>query len=61
MKFTPIAKTPLSTAVFYEKKTCCTSKQLSSRQRAEELGAAGFFEKPYDGEELLAAMKNVIG
>jgi DNA-binding response OmpR family regulator len=36
------------------------SKQPGSRQKANELGAAGFFEKPYEAEELLAAIKNAL-
>ncbi len=32
------------------------SKQSDFRKRAEELGAAGFFEKPFDAEKLLAAI-----
>jgi DNA-binding response OmpR family regulator len=32
-------------------------KQPSLRQKAMELGAAGFFEKPYEAEELLAAIE----
>jgi DNA-binding response OmpR family regulator len=33
------------------------SKQLGLRQAAEKLGAAGFFEKPYDADELLEAIR----
>jgi DNA-binding response OmpR family regulator len=36
------------------------SKQPSFRQRANELGAAGYFEKPYEAEELLAAIQNAL-
>ena len=35
-------------------------KQPGLRQRAEALGAAGFFEKPYDADELLAAIKRAL-
>lgn len=37
------------------------SKQPSFREKAEELGAVGFFEKPYDSDALLAAIKDAIG
>ena len=37
------------------------SKQAGLRQRAMDLGAAGFFEKPYKGEELLAAVHAALG
>jgi DNA-binding response OmpR family regulator len=37
------------------------SKQAGLRRRAMELGAAGFFEKPYKGEELLAAVDAALG
>jgi len=37
------------------------SKQRDYRQRAQELGAAGFFEKPYDSEKLLAAIRQLLG
>lgn len=36
------------------------SKQPDFRQKAEELGAAGYFEKPYEAEELLAAIQNAL-
>jgi DNA-binding response OmpR family regulator len=36
------------------------SKQSGLRQQAENLGAAGFFEKPYDADELLAAIKHAL-
>ena len=36
------------------------SKQAGFRQKANELGAAGYFEKPYEVEELLAAIQNVL-
>lgn len=35
-------------------------KQPGLRQKAEELGAAGFFEKPYDADELLAAIQRAL-
>jgi two-component system cell cycle response regulator len=37
------------------------SKQAGLHQRAMDLGAAGFFEKPYKGEELLAAVHAALG
>jgi DNA-binding response OmpR family regulator len=37
------------------------SKQPGLRQRAEELGAAGFFEKPYEAEVLLTAIRRALG
>jgi DNA-binding response OmpR family regulator len=37
------------------------SKQAGLRQRAMDLGAAGFFEKPYKGEELLTAIHAALG
>jgi len=37
------------------------SKKDGLRARAMELGAAGFFEKPYKGEELLAAIDAALG
>jgi DNA-binding response OmpR family regulator len=36
------------------------SKQPGFRQKASELGAAGYFEKPYEAEELLAAIQNAL-
>ena len=36
------------------------SKQPGFRQKANELGAAGYFEKPYEAEELLAAIQNAL-
>src|ERR1035438_4902983 len=35
-------------------------KQAGFRQKANELGAAGYFEKPYEVEELLAAIQNAL-
>ena len=37
------------------------SKQAGLRKRALELDAAAFFEKPYKGEELLAAVRAALG
>jgi DNA-binding response OmpR family regulator len=37
------------------------SKQPGLREKAKELGAVGFFEKPYDAEELLAAIEGAFG
>ena len=37
------------------------SKRTGLRKSAERLGAAGFFEKPYDAEELLAAVDLILG
>jgi two-component system KDP operon response regulator KdpE len=37
------------------------SKQPGLRERAKELGAAGYFEKPYEAEDLLAAIKTALG
>jgi CheY-like chemotaxis protein len=37
------------------------SKAPSYRARALALGAAGFFEKPYQPEDLIAAAKSVVG
>jgi len=36
------------------------SKQPGFRQRANELGAAGYFEKPYEAEDLLATIQDVF-
>jgi DNA-binding response OmpR family regulator len=36
------------------------SKQPGYRERAMELGAAGYFEKPYEAEKLLAAIQKVF-
>ena len=36
------------------------SKQPGFRQRANELGAAGYFEKPYEAKDLLAAIQDVF-
>ena len=35
-------------------------KQPALREKAQELGAAGFFEKPYEAEELLAAIEQAL-
>ena len=37
------------------------SKQPGLRQKAQTLGAVGFFEKPYDAEKLLTAIRHVFG
>ena len=37
------------------------SRQPGLRERAQALGAAGFFEKPFDAEELLAAIGHALG
>lgn len=37
------------------------SKQPGLREKAKELGASGFFEKPYEGEELLTAIQHAFG
>ena len=37
------------------------SKRTGLRRTAEKLGAAGFFEKPYDAEELLCAIALILG
>jgi DNA-binding response OmpR family regulator len=36
------------------------SKRTGLRKTAQQLGAAGFFEKPYDAEELLAAIGLIL-
>jgi len=36
------------------------SKEKGLRQTTEQLGAAGYFEKPYDAEALLAAIANTL-
>jgi DNA-binding response OmpR family regulator len=36
------------------------SKRADFRKKAVELGAAGFFEKPYEGEALLAAVQKAL-
>ena len=37
------------------------SKRSGLRKTAQRLGAAGFFEKPYDADELLAAVHLILG
>ena len=37
------------------------SKRTGLRKTAEKLGAAGFFEKPYNADELLAAVSLLLG
>ena len=37
------------------------SKEPAFRERATQLGAAGFFEKPYEADELLAAIQKALG
>jgi DNA-binding response OmpR family regulator len=37
------------------------SKQPDLRKKAQELGAAGFFEKPYDSEELINSIQQALG
>src|SRR5437773_2412368 len=37
------------------------SKRTGLRKSAERLGAAGFFEKPYNANELLAAVSLILG
>ena len=37
------------------------SKRAGLRKTAQQLGAAGFFEKPYDAEELLSAIQLILG
>jgi DNA-binding response OmpR family regulator len=36
------------------------SKRAGLRKTAQQLGAAGFFEKPYDADELLAAVRIIL-
>src|SRR5260221_7942696 len=36
------------------------SKQPALRQKAQDLGAAAFFEKPYEAEELMAAIDKAL-
>ena len=36
------------------------SKQPGFQEKAEKLGAAGYFEKPYDAEELLGAVRHAL-
>ncbi len=37
------------------------SKQPGLREKAMELGAVGFFEKPYEAADLLAAIQEALG
>ena len=37
------------------------SKQPGLRENAQDLGAVGFFEKPYEAEDLLAAIDGALG
>jgi CheY-like chemotaxis protein len=37
------------------------SKQSGLRERAQEVGAVGFFEKPYEAAELLDAIAKALG
>jgi len=37
------------------------SKRSDFRQRAEQMGAVGYFEKPYQAEEVLFAVKTSLG
>ena len=37
------------------------SKLPSLRDQADSLGAAGFFEKPYEPVEILACIKKLLG
>jgi DNA-binding response OmpR family regulator len=37
------------------------SKVASLKTQAEELGAAGFFEKPYEPAEILARVRELLG
>jgi DNA-binding response OmpR family regulator len=52
LKDTELADTPI---IFMT-----ASKQKNLRVRAEELNAAGFFEKPFDTEKLLAAISRAL-
>ncbi len=36
------------------------SKRAGLRKMAQQLGAAGFFEKPYDADQLLAAIQLIL-
>jgi CheY-like chemotaxis protein len=36
------------------------SKDAGYRERAKELGAAAYFEKPYESEELLATIDRIL-
>ena len=37
------------------------TKQPGLREKAQDLGAVGFFEKPYEAEDLLAAIDGALG
>lgn len=37
------------------------SKRTGLRRTAAKLGAAGFFEKPYDADELVSAIELIVG
>ena len=37
------------------------SKRTGLRRTAAKLGAAGFFEKPYDADELVSAIELILG
>ena len=37
------------------------SKQSGLREAAKQVGAAGFFEKPYDADELLKSIAQTLG
>lgn len=50
---TPVAATPI---IFLT-----ASKQPELRAKALELGAADFFEKPYEAEDLLASIRRIFG
>lgn len=52
-QLTPIAATPI---IFLT-----ASKQPELRTQAMELGAADFFEKPYDADALLTSIRRVFG